>query len=193
MTLDILSSAIWLDFKIAVLTTVMIPLGLWVWAFMVQFQPLTQLLLFYWRVSSLLAITVYLMIAGFPISFITGALARVLIPISLWFWDRLNAQIEIQDSWIQQCFQVWRWIITVYMGVGFLFSAAFVPCAFQAPVPSTCQVWFQPPLAFREIFHRGVPIEVLGLVGLIGLGAYGLGTAYFFWLWDRGDLSDLKS
>jgi len=44
----------------------------------------------------LLAITIYLLIAALPVGFISGLMARILIPISLWFWVDLNEEIEDQ-------------------------------------------------------------------------------------------------
>lgn len=74
-----LVDAIWLDYRLAVALTVVMPLLLLIWAFAVGLRPLIQLLIVYWRVSSLLAVTVYLMIGGLPVSFLSGAMARLLI------------------------------------------------------------------------------------------------------------------
>ena len=52
----------------------------------------------YWRVASLLAITVYLMIGGLSVSFVTALLAKILIPLSLWFWVDLNEEIREQPK-----------------------------------------------------------------------------------------------
>jgi len=46
----------------------------------------------------LLAITIYLLIAALPVGFISGLMARILIPISLWFWVDLNEEIEDQPE-----------------------------------------------------------------------------------------------
>ncbi|WP_414348519.1 DUF3177 family protein [Synechococcus sp. W60.2] len=56
-----LVKAIWVDYSLAVALTVVLPLALLIWAFAVGLRPLIQLLIVYWRVSSLLAVTVYLM------------------------------------------------------------------------------------------------------------------------------------
>jgi len=176
-----LATWVWWDYRLAVLLTVVVPLILLIWGFVLKFTPLVQLLIVYWRVSSLLAITVYLMIAEFPISFLTGTLARALIPISLWFWEDLSQGIQMVQGWATRWFQIWRWGLSIYMGVGFLFSAAFLPCGFQDPVSATCRVWFQPPLAFKQIFHPDTPVETLGLAGLIGLLAYGIYSLFFLW------------
>lgn len=176
-----LETCVWWDYRIAVGLTVVVPLILLAWGFGLKFSPLLRLLIVYWRVSSLLAITVYLMIAQFPISFLTGTLARALIPLCLWFWEDLNQEILAVRGWATRCFQLWRWSLSLYMGIGFFFSAAFLPCGFQDPVSPACQVWFQPPLAFKQIFHPETPIETLGLAGLIGLLAYGIYSLFFLW------------
>lgn len=72
-----LVKAIWVDYSLAVALTVVLPLALLIWAFAVGLRPLIQLLIVYWRVSSLLAVTVYLMIGGLPISFLSGAIVGV--------------------------------------------------------------------------------------------------------------------
>ncbi len=176
-----LEAWVWWDYQVAVLLTVIVPLVLLIWGYVLKFTPLLQLLIVYWRVSSLLAITVYLMIAEFPISFLTGTLARALIPISLWFWEDLSQGILAVPGGATRCFQIWRWLLSVYMGIGFLFSAAFLPCGFQPPLSASCRVWLQPPLAFKQIFHPETPVETLGLAGLIGLLAYGIYSLFFLW------------
>jgi len=176
-----LLKAIWADYSLAVALTVVVPLALLVWAFAVGLGPLIQLLIVYWRVSSLLAVTVYLMIGGLPISFLSGAMARLLIPLSLWFWRDWSTALEQSRSWAARAFLLWRWILTGYMGVGFFFSGAFMPCAFQASLSLECRAWFEPPLGFREIFHPNVPPELLGSLGAWGLVAYLLYSVYFVW------------
>lgn len=179
---DHLQAWVWWDFRVAVVTTVIIPLILLAWAFVVRLQPLILMLSYYWRISSLLAVTVYLMIGGFPISFLTGALARAVIPVGLWFWQDLSEAIAAWGGAISSSFYLWRWVLTVYMVIGFFFSAAFLPCGFQTTLPELCQVWFQPPLGFRDIFHPGISKEILGLVGIVGLIAYAWAAVYF-WQW----------
>ncbi len=189
-----LVDAIWLDYGLAVALTVVFPLILLVWAFGVGLRPLIQLLIVYWRVSSLLAVTVYLMIAGLPMSFLTGAMARLLILIGVWFWEDWSAALEQSRTWAARVFLLWRWGLTGYMGVGILFSGAFVPCAFRASLSAECRAWFQPPLGFREIFHPNVPPELLGSVGAWGLVAYLLYSVYFVWrLRPGGDKGELEA
>jgi len=69
-------------------------------------EAIQRLLTIYWRVSSLLAITIYLLIAALPVGFISGLMARILIPISLWFWVDLNEEIEDQPRGAETHFQL---------------------------------------------------------------------------------------
>ncbi|MEN9203351.1 MAG: DUF3177 family protein [Thermostichus sp. DG_1_6_bins_120] len=176
-----LTDAIWLDYSLAVALTVVVPLLLLVWAFGVGLRPLIQLLIVYWRVSSLLAVTVYLMIAGLPVSFLAGAMARLLILVCVWFWQDWGQALQQSRTGVARAFLLWRWILTGYMGIGILFSGAFVPCAFGMSLSEACRAWFGPPLRFREIFHPQLPVELLGGVGALGLVAYLLYSVYFVW------------
>jgi hypothetical protein len=63
---------VWMDYRLAVLFTVIIPIILVIWAFVEKAETIQRLLMIYWRVSSLLAITLYLTIGGFGVSFISG-------------------------------------------------------------------------------------------------------------------------
>lgn len=182
-----LSDVVWLDYKLAVALTVVMPLVLLVAAFATRLHPLSQLLIIYWRVSSLLAVTVYLMMAEFPISFMTGTAARAMIPACLWFWDDLSQGIRQDGHALSRVFRWWRWGVTGYMGVGFLFSLTFLPCAFRRELDPTCRIWLEPPALYRQILHPQLSVETLGLIGILGLVAYLAYTLHFVWRWRRGD------
>jgi Protein of unknown function (DUF3177) len=116
---------VWIDYRLTVLFLVIIPLILLIWAFVQKAEAIQRLLTIYWRISILVAITIYLMIAQYPVSFISGLMARILIPISLWFWVDLNDEIEYQTSgFLKFIFTSWRWATTVYC---FLGTLAFIP------------------------------------------------------------------
>ncbi|WP_138498545.1 DUF3177 family protein [Nostoc sp. PA-18-2419] len=173
---------VWIDYRLAVLFLVIIPLILLIWAFVQKAEGIQRLLGIYWRISSLLAITVYLMIAQYPVSFISGFMARILIPISLWFWVDLNDEIEYQTTkYLKLVFTSWRWATTVYCILGAVTSALFLSCAFSGNALKTpyCRVWFEAPLLFKEYFHANSKAEFLGFLGIIGLVIYVLYLSYF--------------
>lgn len=179
---ELLRSIVWTDYRLAVLFTVFIPLILLIWAFVQKADAIVRLLIIYWRVSSLLAITVYILIASWPIGFISGFLARLLIPISLWFWVDVNEEIEDRPaSPLKLSLTGWRWATTIYCILGAIWSIPFLGCAFSqdAIARFSCRVWIEPPLLFRQYFHPGGTPEFLGFLGIVGLLFYVVYLSYF--------------
>ena len=179
-----LHSLVWTDYRVAVLFTVLIPLALFIWAFVQKAEAMQALLTTYWRVASLLAITVYLFIGALPIGFLSGWLARILIPVALWFWVDLNEEIADQpQARLRLAFTSWRWAISIYCVLGVLGQIPVLGCALkssQAIVSDQfCRVWLEPPWAFREFFHATTKPYFLGFLALVGLGVYVLSLGYF--------------
>jgi Protein of unknown function (DUF3177) len=175
---------VWLDYRLALIFTVLVPLILLVWAFASKADAMQRLLIIYWRVSSLLAITAYMAIASLPISFVSGAIARLLIPASLWFWADLNEEIDDrQSSPLKWALTAWRWAITVYCPLGVLFQSPALKCAgLQAETlvdTPICRAWLEAPWGYKAWFHPHGSPQFLGFVGIVGLVVYTLYFAYF--------------
>ncbi|MBU7584782.1 MAG: DUF3177 family protein [Nostoc sp. TH1S01] len=173
---------IWADYRLAVLFTLIIPLILLIWAFVQKSEAMQRLLMIYWRVASLLAITIYLMIAEYPVSFISGLIGRILIPISLWFWVDLNDEIDYQPSGpLKLIFTSWRWAVTVYSILSAIAFIPFIGCAFSETAIKTpyCRVWFEAPLLFKDYFHHNSKPAFLGFLGITFLVIYVLYLSYF--------------
>jgi len=179
-----LTGLVWTDYRLAVLFTVIVPLVLLIWAFVRKVQPLQHLLMIYWQVASLLAITIYLFVGAYSVGFISGWLGRILIPLALWFWVDLNEEItELPQSALKLTSTAWRWAVSIYCIVGAIAQVPTVRCAFlpsQAMVAdSFCRIWLDPPWLFREIFNPGAKPYTLGLLAAIALGIYLLCLGYF--------------
>ena len=171
---------VWMDFRLAVIFTVLLPLILILWAFAQKTAVLQSLLIIYWRVSSLLAITVYLQIGGLPISFITSLVGQSLIPLSLWFWADLNEEIaDLPDSPLKLGFLSWRWATTVYSTLSAIALVPFLSCAFGTAKTDSCQAWFQPSWLYYQFFHANSKPEFLSFLGILGLVFYTLSLVYF--------------
>jgi len=171
---SLLRSLIWLDFRLAVVFTVFAPLALLIWAFRAKNQAITRSLTIYWRVSSLLAITVYLLMASLPMGFLTGWAARILIPLSLWFWQDLNEDIERSKGKLPLIYTSWRWAMVAYCAVGSVFGLIFIGCGFTPleQLGDRCNLLLEAPLQFRSVFHSGVSVDTLALVAIVGLIVY---------------------
>jgi hypothetical protein len=179
---ELLRSLVWTDYRLAVLFAVLIPLILLIWAFVQKVDSMVRLMIIYWRVSSLLAITVYIFIAGWPIAFISGFLARLLIPISLWFWVDINDDIQdMQPRPLKLALTSWRWAITIYSILGALAMIPSLPCAFAQGVIRTpsCRAWLEAPSVFKQMFHPGSKPEFLGFIGMMLLLFYVCYLSYF--------------
>jgi Protein of unknown function (DUF3177) len=175
---------VWLDYRLALLFTVIIPMVLLLWTFFEKADAMQRLLIIYWRVSSLLVITVYLAIASLPISFISGFIARLLIPISVWFWVDINEEIDDRlPSPLKWAITAWRWAITVYCGLGLLFQLPALNCASlptkELVTTPTCRAWLEAPWGFKEYIHPHTSPAFLGFLGILGLSIYVLYLSYF--------------
>ncbi len=179
-----IAAAIWTNYRLAVVFTVLVPLVILVWSFFKQSEVISKLMTIYWRVASLLAITVYLLIAALPIGFLSGWFALILIPISLWFWVDVNDEIrDLPNSNLKLVMMTWRWAVTIYCAIAAIFQLSSLRCAFvphsQLVGDSLCYLWLEAPWGFREIFHNSTKPWFLGALGTIGLVIYGLILSYF--------------
>jgi Protein of unknown function (DUF3177) len=173
---------IWLDFRLAVIVTVIVPMVLLIWAFVKKIPVAITLMTIYWRVSSLLAITVYVMIGGSGLSFFAALAARILIPLSLWFWLDVNEEVtDLPPKPLKLVLTAWRWAITVYSAIGAISLLPFMQCGFSGESLKSdyCQAWFQPPLLFKQYFHNNISADTLGGFGLAALVFYTVCLGYF--------------
>lgn len=179
-----LPSLVWTDYRLAVLFTVLFPLALLIWAFVQKSESIQHLLIIYWRVASLLVITVGLLIAAIPLGFLTGWSARILIPLSLWFWVDLNYEINEQPkSQLKLAFSSWRWGVTLYSILGAIAAIPALQCSFlpskQMIDQPLCNIWLQPPWIFQQYFMGGMKPYTIGLLSTLALVIYILYLGYF--------------
>ncbi len=172
---------VWLDYRLATVFTLFLPLVLLGWALVRRRSAFVHLLVIYWRVASLLFLSVYLLIPGWQVGFATVFLARLLIPLSLWFWADLNEEIADQPPRaLKLIFTSWRWAITVYCLLGTLGSVPLLACTLSAnPSATFCRAWLEPTWIYKQWLHPDTDPGFLGFVGAIGLCIYGLYFLYF--------------
>jgi hypothetical protein len=175
---------IWMDYRLAILFTIAIPLVLLIWAAIKRSEAITRLLIIYWRVASLLAIAVYLMIPAWSIAFIAGFVARLLIPISLWFWVDLNEEIEDRpNDGLKLATTAWRWAISIYCILGTLVLIPSLSCAFsQNPASvSSCRAWLEVPWAYYHLIHYDADYSNVSVLAFLGATALCIYIVYFFY------------
>lgn len=84
---------VWLDYRLAAVVAVGLPLVLLVWAAWRQERALQRLMGIYWKVASLLLIAVLLLTDNRPLGYLVALLAHLLVVVSLWFWVDLNEEL----------------------------------------------------------------------------------------------------
>ena len=171
----LLQQLAWMDYRLAVIFTVMVPIALLIWSFVAKVESMQRLLGIYWKVASLLMVTVYLLIPSWSVGYLTGLLSRILIPIGLWFWIDLNEEIRDQPgSRLKLAFTAWRWAVTVYCALGAIANLPFLGCAFSSTMRqgAYCQVWLEAPSRYQQILHANSAPGFLGFLGIVGLVIY---------------------
>eukprot|EP00592_Proboscia_alata_P001675 CAMPEP_0194375490 /NCGR_PEP_ID=MMETSP0174-20130528/24031_1 /TAXON_ID=216777 /ORGANISM="Proboscia alata, Strain PI-D3" /LENGTH=241 /DNA_ID=CAMNT_0039155741 /DNA_START=22 /DNA_END=744 /DNA_ORIENTATION=+ len=166
-TPDWVRSLVWTDFRIAVVFFVVCPLVLLGWSAwecycfeaappppkeQQQQQPriripppppacdsVLRVVTGYWQASSLLLITVLWNTASSPIGVVTGAMAQLMIFLSLNWWESLNDELQplemnvangnVNINPLAVVFSSWRMIASVVAGVGVVIQVPFLDCA----------------------------------------------------------------
>ncbi|MEM8529618.1 MAG: DUF3177 family protein [Chloroflexota bacterium] len=166
-----------IDFVLAVVLTVLAPL---VFLFRAVFWGIPEqwrLLIDYWRSSSLLMVTVYLLIGERRVAFVCGMVARFLIA-----WTVLRSP-PTSDL----LFERWRWLVSRYCLIGAMLNVPLLRCMVQRCRPPWCEVYIEPTKEFGTLLHPSVPHTKLGRVGDVGLIGFLLGTLLVSarWLLER--------
>lgn len=173
---------VWMDYRLGLLFILIIPVILILWTFAQKADAMQRLLVIYFRVATLLAISIYLMIGNFGVSFISALMGKVLIPTSLWFWEDINDEIDYYpNGLLKVIFTAWRWATTMYCTLGAIALVPFLSCAFAEGALKTpyCSVWLEAPLLFKEYFHQNSKPGFLGFLGIMGLAIYIFYLIYF--------------
>ncbi|MBM4413729.1 MAG: DUF3177 family protein [Chloroflexi bacterium] len=154
-------SRIHADFVLAVILTVIIPFGLLLRSLKVPAKYYQRIpFLAYWRASSLLMVTVYLLIAQRSYAMVSGITARIAIASAL-------LRFPYQDDGFV------RW--WVWMTVGYCLSGAAINStqicnvAVRREYESATQV-------YAHLFHHGHDVRMLGRVGDVGVISWVVGA-----------------
>ena len=169
MDAALIRQLVWLDYRLALLFTAIVPFALLCWTFRSDNAAIKRSLLLYWRVASMVLITIYLAIGNIGASFISGILANILIVLALWFWRDLNEDINASRHILKPIYLGWRWAVTVYCLLSGVFRLIFANCAFVSAeqLSDICKIWFEPPLSFSKLFSSFIAPENLAFVGAV--------------------------
>lgn len=156
-----LRTRIHVDFVLAVVFTVLVPIVLLVRSILngalhYQIAPF----LTYWRASSLLMVTVYSLIAQRPHAMVSGITARIAIA---WSLLRFPYQNDALARW-------WVWLTVGYCLAGATVNIGQInDGAVRREYAAATQV-------YAQLFHRDHDVRLLGRVADIGLMSWVIGA-----------------
>jgi len=187
--LNLLQRLIWAEYRAAIVLVVGLPLVLLIWSTVRGEGAIARLLNLYWKVASLLAITVLLMAGLEPMAFPVAVAAHLLILSSLWFWEDINDELADLPPWraLPLTTRIWRWSMTVLSLAGAVASVASLGCMSGFQVNELCPLWQHAPGIFGNFIGTGLNFlfgtpwttAVARFVGWLGLVTY----AGFFLQW----------
>lgn len=156
-----LRTRIHVDFVLAVVLTVIFPLGLLFRSLFAQSKRHQLMpLLAYWRASSLLMVTVYLLVAQRPYAMVSGITARIAIA---WSLLRFPYQNDALTRW-------WVWLTVGYCLAGATVNIGQInDGAVRREYTAATQV-------YAQLFHRDHDVRLLGRVGDVGLISWVVGA-----------------
>jgi hypothetical protein len=176
---------VWLDYRLAAVFAVGLPLVLLLWAAWKQEQALVRLMGIYWKVASLLLITVLLLTDNKPLGYLLAFLAQSLVVVSVWFWVDLNEELDDLPPWRPLPFAIraWRWGLSVYGVLGALLSALALDCVRGGVTRPICRAWLEAPddlhggaaSVFNFVFGGSWTGVIAAFVGYVALVGYGVG------------------
>ena len=90
---------VWLTYRLAATVALGLPLVLLIWSAWRREPVVQRLLGLYWKVASLMGISLLLLTDERPLGYVTAVVAPVLMVVSVWFWVDLNEELADQPPW----------------------------------------------------------------------------------------------
>jgi hypothetical protein len=177
-------SLVWLTYRLGATFALGLPLVLLIWAALRREAAMLRLLSIYWKVASLLAISLLLLTDQRPLGYVTLVIAPVLMLISVWFWVDLNEELADLPPWrpLPLTVRVWRWSLSGFSLAATVLAATGLRCTRQLD-SADCRVWLEAPQGLHRVVERlfdfvfgGQWTEaVAAFVGYVVLVAYVVG------------------
>ena len=177
-------SLVWLTYRLGATFALGLPLVLLIWASVRRQPAMTRLLSIYWKVASLLVITLLLLTDQRPLGFVTALLAPVLMTVSVWFWVDLNE--ELADSPLRNplalTVRLWRWALSGFSVLATAMAVSSLSCV-MAVKGADCKAWLEAPQGLHLVLERVFDFlfggdwneAVAAFFGYVMLVAYGVG------------------
>tara|TARA_Y100001968_G_scaffold54776_2_gene46031 strand:+ start:1371 stop:2003 length:633 start_codon:yes stop_codon:yes gene_type:complete len=181
-----------LTYRMAAIFAFGLPLVLLIWSYIQKETSIFRLLSIYWKVSSLIAISILLLTSKQPIGFISSFASSIFIIGSIWFWVDLNEELNQMPPWrpLPLTVKIWRWILSFLSILYGILSFKGLSC-FNVADLQACLSWTEGPQNLHQItkiilnflFGGNWTASLSGFIGYIGLVIYIIG--FIQWLLIR--------
>ena len=182
---------VWLTYRLAATMALGLPLVLLIWSTWRGDSVVQRLLGLYWKVASLMMISLLLLTDERPLGYVTAVVAPVLMVVSVWFWVDLNEELADQPPWrpLPLTVRLWRWALSGFGVISLAMTATGLRCM-KSP-SSDCAAWLEAPqglhrvveTVFDFVFGGQWSEAVAAFVGYVALVAYLAG--FLQWLLVR--------
>ena len=183
---------VWLTYRLIATFSFGLPIVLLLWSSIKKEGPIIRLLSIYWKVSSLIFISILLLTSNQPIGFLTSFAAPFFIICSLWFWIDLNEEINEMPLWrpLSLTIKIWRWGLSFISILYALITFTSLSC-FKIIENPNCFALIEGPknlhgitkIILNFLFGGNWSQELSGFIGYLALIAYIIGLAQ--WLLFR--------
>ena len=146
---------VWLTYRLGAMVALGLPLVLLIWSTWRRDPVVQRLMGLYWKVASLMGISLLLLTDERPIGYITALVAPVLMAVSIWFWVDLNEELADQPLWrpLPLTVRLWRWAFSGFALLSVVMSVTALGCV-EAPGLRACAPWLEAP----QRMHQGVEL-----------------------------------
>ena len=137
---------VWLTYRLAATFAVGLPLVLLIWSAWRRDAMVVRLLGLYWKVASLMGISVLLLVDERPLGYLTAVVAPVLMVVSVWFWVDLNEELADQPAWkaLPLTVRLWRWALSGFAVISVAMTTTGLSCL-QGGQTASCLAWLEAP------------------------------------------------
>ena len=135
---------VWLTYRLGATVALGLPLVLLIWSAWRRDAVVMRLLGLYWKVASLMAISLLLLTDQRPLGYLTAVVAPVLMVVSVWFWVDLNEELSDQPTWrpLPLTVRLWRWAFSGFALLSVVMSVTALGCV-EAPALRACAPWLE--------------------------------------------------
>ncbi len=177
-------SMVWLTYRVAATFAFGLPLLLVIWSAIRKEASMLRLLSIYWKIASLLGISLLLLTSNKSIGYVTFFLAPILMVLSVWFWVDLNEELADLPPWrpLPLSIRIWRWALSGFGGLSTVMGITSITCILKTKT-EICLTWIEAPQGlhlilgkiFKFLFGANWTHPIASFIGYIALVAYIIG------------------